>query len=188
MSLPANGDEMTWESRCYASNTGSITISEDKISVSFSSSNKMSPHCSEEYVLLTTTIFSVNKVDSDITSWELELPSDHTDAEDWDLRTKGLRVFLLRTDSATSMANVLKTVELFAPLATVAVDPKLAELNAEFMAQYPQFPMKKFDSPLFSPPAASDIKNGDMFFILRLDGLNTMLAWAMGYDLVMCDT
>ena len=30
------------------------------------------------------------------------------------------------------------------------------------------------------PPAAEEVHSGDAFYVMRLDGLNTMLAWAMG--------
>jgi len=46
------------------------------------------------------------------------------------------------------------------------------------MARYPQFVMTQREPAV--PPPAHKIQSGDIFGIIRLDGLDPMLAWAMG--------
>lgn len=183
LSLLPDGSKKTWSSPCYGRNEGSAKLSADGsvIEVTVTSTKPTSTEfCTEEYILITANIFSINHVVSPKSTWELNIPVDHTEAEDWDLSTKGVRVFRLLTSTRTALSNIISTVELFQPLTTVAVDPKYAEMNAQFMNDYAHFKMEKFDTPLFNPPDAKDVKSGDAFLILRLDGLNTMLAWAMG--------
>ena len=108
------------------------------------------------------------------------LPADYRDAEKWDLDTKGVRVFEYMTDAKTTVANLLETVLLFIPEFTQNVDPLSAKRNVDFMAKYPQFVMESRDPLSTVPPLEHQVHSGDFFGIIRLDGLDPMLAWAMG--------
>ena len=109
-----------------------------------------------------------------------ELPTDIRDAERWDLTNKGIRIFHFETDTATSIANLLETVTLFIPEFTKQVDPISAKNNIGFMSKYPQFPMESRDPLENLPPLEHKVHSGDFFGVIRLDGLDPMLAWAMG--------
>lgn len=65
-------------------------------------------------------------------------PEDVTEAEMWDLTTKGVRVMEVMTDEATSVANLLETVLMFIPEFTHEVGPIAARKNVDFMTRYPQ--------------------------------------------------
>lgn len=84
------------------------------------------------------------------------------------------------TDKKTSVANLLETVLLFVPEFTKNVDPRSAERNVDFMATYPKFVMEKRNPSSNLPPPAELIHSGDFLGVIRLDGLDPMLAWGMG--------
>lgn len=184
-SVLMTGEEVSWSSPCFSSNTATAQLNPDtsEITITITASNDGNTFtpCSEEYVFLTANLFSINHVLRGGTArFVLNVPVDATEAEMWDIENKGVRIMRLLTSTQTAVSNILATAELFLPLHSVEVPPELAQLNAEFMSTYPQFPMTKLESPHFSPPPPEEVHNGDLFLILRLDGLNTMLAWAMG--------
>jgi hypothetical protein len=84
------------------------------------------------------------------------------------------------SDKSTTVANLLETVLMFIPEFTKQVDPLSAARNVDFMAKYPQVVMEKRDPLSSLPPPESMVHSGDFFGIIRLDGLDPMLAWAMG--------
>ncbi|CAE7662701.1 unnamed protein product, partial [Symbiodinium microadriaticum] len=86
----------------------------------------------------------------------------------------------LMTDQATSVANLLETVLLFVPEFTQQVDPLSARRNVDFMAKYPKFIMEERDPLSNLPPPAENVHSGDFFGVIRLDGLDPMLAWGRG--------
>ena len=62
--------------------------------------------------------------------------------------------------------SILDTVELF-----VSTDDEvLAKLNAEFMSERANWTMRERLTPLVKPDA-KEVQDGDMFAILRLDGM-----------------
>jgi len=69
---------------------------------------------------------------------------------------------------------------LFVPEFTQQVDPRSAKRNVDFMARYPQFQMYERDPLSNRPPPAELVHSGDLLAIIRLDGLDPMLAWGMG--------
>lgn len=111
----------------------------------------------------------------------MAVPSDSTAAEEWDLSTKGVRV-LRYVDLAPgeAMANMIKTFELFLPEFTMGVPQKVAEMNIDFMSKYTHFEITPRDPSLNDPPPAREVHSGDSFYVMRLDGLNPLLGWAMG--------
>jgi hypothetical protein len=58
------------------------------------------------------------------------------------------------------------------------VPREVAQHNIDFMRKYPQFDIQPRDLAVsFTPPPAEQVHSGDFFGIMRLDGLNPMLAW-----------
>jgi len=141
-----------------------------------------SESCYDHFIIATVTGLRRLKVDSEgLTSMEWKLPTDMKDSEKWDLSQKGIRVMEVITDTATSVANLLETVLLFIPEFTHNVDPKSAARNVDFLAKYAHMVMEPRD-PLTAggPPPAHEVHSGDFFGVIRLDGLDPMLAWGMG--------
>lgn len=177
-----DGADVTWSSKCFAENTATAkTQSDGTVQIVLTSSAPVSETCSDLYWLLTVTghqEFEVKVAGDSTFTWTL--PADVTEAEKWDLATKGIRFMEFMTDRSTSVANLLETVLLFVPEFTKNVDPKSAQRNVDFMATYPKFTMTQRDPLSNLPPPAEKVHSGDFFGIIRLDGLDPMLAWAMG--------
>lgn len=150
-----------------------------------SSSPKSAGECTDDYAFFTTAAHSFKAVKqtspsgtSMTTLTTLTLPKDLTEAERWDVDTNGIRVFRFLNDRITTLSNLLVTIDMFLPQFTQRVPPGVAEKNIDFMRKYPQFDIEKRDPTLAgAPPPAELVHSGDFFGIMRLDGLNPMLAW-----------
>lgn len=173
----------TWSSPCFASNSGkAVTQDDGNVKVTITSSNGPATEgCMDDYAFMTVTgTKRVSLTDAGDFSFMWNLPEDIRDAERWDLANKGIRVFHYQTDVATTIANVAETLLLFIPETTKHVDPRSAKRNVDFMAKYPQFKMEERDPKTSLPPMEHEVHSGDFFGVIRLDGLDPMLAWAMG--------
>lgn len=105
-----------------------------------------------------------------------------TPAEKWDLHERGPRVFLYRQGLNEALENLVSTLFLFEPCIIEGVGDSFAEANLDFLRDNVGIEMPKRDpeTPEIMPVDKSLIKNGDTFDIMRLDGLDPMIAWAMG--------
>ena len=115
-----------------------------------------------------------------VTNIQLTVPDDVTDAELWDHENKGVRVYYYVNDKITTISNLVETIKLFQPETTMAVSEESALLNIDFMKKYAGFDMPPRDQALNIVPDESEVKSGDAFYIIRLDGIDPLLAWAMG--------
>jgi len=72
-----------------------------------------------------------------------------------------------------------RTLALFAAYDTLAVDPEAAALNVQFLREYAwkNMTLRKTQEVTLDE---SQIYDGDFFGVIRLDGLDPVLAWAMG--------
>ena len=103
-------------------------------------------------------------------------------AERWDIENKGVRVFKFRGDATTSSAEVAKTLTLFTPLiGHYPVKPGRSgtAANLEFLAKYRNLTMKPRSAGVVSIDE-NIVQSGDFLGVMRLDGLDPMLAWGMG--------
>lgn len=169
-----------WVGTCFAQNSATTTTQSDgSIKISITTGLAASEGCYDHYLLMTTTGIERLKVSGD-TTVTFELPADITSAEKWDLANKGVRVMEVLTDEPTTIANLLETVLLFAPEFTQGVDNRSAERNVDFLNRYTPNPMAPRDPKSSTAPPAEQVHSGDFFGVIRLDGLDPMLAWAMG--------
>ena len=97
-----------------------------------------------------------------------------------DIKRNGFRVFSFNSNLITTFYQLYETVELFLPALTTATIPAATEeQNVAFLKNTVQISMEK--RTIYAVDIdESIIKSGDMFAILRLDGLDPMLSWAMG--------
>jgi hypothetical protein len=182
-----------FSSPCFGENKVSTSKSLDGMTYTISiqsSSPKSDGECTDDYAFLTAAAHTFQAVKqkspsgtSMTTLTTLTLPSDLTEAEQWDVDTNGVRVFRFLADRITTLSNILVTIDMFLPQFTLRVPPGVAEKNIDFMRKYPQFDIQKRDASLAgAPPPAELVHSGDFFGIMRLDGLNPMLAWvSMSY-------
>lgn len=175
------GGSGSWEGNCYAENNAVSTPLEDgKFQITVTSGGKKSLRCYDSYWFITVTGIESVTVDSEETVVTWTLPEDVKESESWDLGQKGVRVLEFLNDKDTTIANLLETVLLFVPETTQAVDARSASRNVDFMDAYPHMTMSPRDASSNLPPPAEEVHSGDFFGIIRLDGLDPMLAWGMG--------
>jgi len=105
-----------------------------------------------------------------------------TEAEIWDMMERGPRIFLYPISPEAVTVNLARTLALFEPCLTKKVGDIFADLNREFLSAFAGIEMnpRSDDAPKILEIPAEMIKNGDTFDIMRLDGLDPMIAWAMG--------
>eukprot|EP01061_Rhynchopus_euleeides_P016104 TRINITY_DN272_c0_g1_i1.p1 TRINITY_DN272_c0_g1~~TRINITY_DN272_c0_g1_i1.p1 ORF type:complete len:649 (+),score=296.80 TRINITY_DN272_c0_g1_i1:83-1948(+) len=179
--------QVQWSNRCCKKNTATATWNADKteITVEIEASECELLHVGDFYLLTTTegahpvTINDLSKKSK--TTWKVHAPSDP--AVMYDLAKKGIRVFAFEHDEAATMVNVLDTVEMFLqPNVAKYPSEKAMERNAKFMADYAKLTptMTKRASSAPIDLNSSLIQTGDFFGIVRLDGIDPMLGWAMG--------
>jgi hypothetical protein len=192
-----NGKPVKWSTKCFSSNVASAKYSTDgtAIEITLVSSGPLplstaDQHlCEDAYYLGTAAVVNpLNPVFAEAknpkpavtTQWTLSLPTDLSDAERWDVEHKGVRVMLFPHGIAESLSNLVLTVSTFLPEFTTNVPKPIGELNRDFLQKYTKFRYDVRDPATNKVPDESEIQSGDSFYVMRLDGLNSMLAWAMG--------
>lgn len=186
---------MQWSSPCFAKNVASANYNVDKtgIDITIESSQpvegkvtKGMKTCEDLYMHITTSVvdwgtgISPVKVGPTTTKVTLPLPSDISAAETWDIENKGVRIMRYVNSRAESISNLITTVETFVPEELPNVPEKFAKLNVDFLNKYVGLNVQPRDPALNRVPDESEIKSGDSFYLMRFDGLNPLLAWAMG--------
>jgi hypothetical protein len=92
----------------------------------------------------------------------------------------GVRVFQFPDGLLTTAEEVLETAVLFAGYLTGEHMPEWSvEANVKFMADQMNYTMERRPTSRVDFDE-SELHSGDVFAIIRLDALDTMLAWAMG--------
>jgi len=137
--------------------------------------------CSE--FLLFTSVFSIHLEESFLdghSTFNMTM-TNLTEAERWDIENKGLRVFRFEVSMKDAAESLLATAHMFEPLITKHPTRKASEANIKFLKNYVGVDMLPRSIPTVDADKyASSIYSGDFIGVIRLDGLDTMLAWAMG--------
>ena len=166
----------------YRESDGSYTLS-------FKLKDAHSVLCSDTYLLATLEGLMVHTFTclsllgsslcdhSESVTWKPA--SDASAAELWDIDNKGVRVFRFTDDIVTSIEQLTSTLNLFSPLLSASVSDEAAAANIDFLAKYANVSIHKRDVQTV-PVDDALIQSGDFFGVMRLDGLDPMLAWAMG--------
>lgn len=146
-----------------------------------------SARCDDNYMILSTaavkwfnTITATKTQKTVTTSLSLSLPEDTTEAEFWDMDEKGVRIMRYLKPKAETISNIIVTLETFVPEELPNVPEKYAQMGVDFMGKYAGFKITPRDPSLNIAPDESEIQSGDVFYLMRFDGLNPLLAWAMG--------
>lgn len=107
-------------------------------------------------------------------------PTD--EANTWDLHERGPRLFVFPVGLEVVLKNLAVTLALFEPCVTEGVGEMFADMNRDFIRNYVglDMPARPEGVPEILPIDKNLIGNGDTFDIMRLDGLDPMIAWAMG--------
>jgi hypothetical protein len=176
------GKVSTWETECQtfsalASREGQMLTVIVDVKSMFGGTDLT---CNNFYMLITASVVRTIKFEEGHQVISLTIPDDESDAEEYYLNNMGVKVLQFLNDEATTLSNVIETFKLFEPMFTKRVPTPVAQKNIDFMKKYPQFLISSRDPLTGNPPAKHEVHSGDFFGIMRLDGLNPMLAWAMG--------
>lgn len=127
----------------------------------------------------------------------LTFDAPSTEAETWDVIERGPRLFVYPVSPETITYNLAATLALFEPVLSQGVVDMFAELNRDFLRAYVGLEMEPRavngeTSQSILNEVRNHVKNGDTFNIMRLDGLDPMIAWAMGAStghtgILLCD-
>lgn len=135
--------------------------------------------CSDWYALLTTTSWHVERLaggaGEHTVRWE-GLSAD----EAAEIAEDGVRVFHFQEDVLHTLAATFETAALFTSELTQGVDAGTAARNAEFLRDYAGVDMRKREDRSARIPDEEDVQSGDLFCIVRLDGLDPLIMWGSG--------
>ena len=177
-----------WSSPCFADVSASMRkVSASSYALTFELKGATSSLCSDAYLLATVEGFKLETFScvspfrrlcnhKATVEWDA---SNATAAELFDVDTKGVRVFRFQDDAVSTLKELETTLTLFEPLETQQVSDGAAAANRDFLSKYAGVNVSERSVQSVDVDEAL-IHSGDFFGVLRLDGLDPMLAWAMG--------
>jgi len=170
---------ISFEGECFKVITVSATLNSGSIDLEFNFQNAKALLCSETMLLGTVEAYKIEEVairGTKKVSWDISASSS---ANVWDATHNGIRVFTFNGSLQSTLNSIAKTAELFEPCATKPVAGFAANVNIDFLSKYRGINMVKraVTDVILNE---TDIHSGDFFGVMRLDGLDPMLAWAMG--------
>lgn len=147
--------------------------------VNFETDNKSSYFCDDVYLFATVENFHLRTFEFP-GNHEIEWEGGFSDAELYDVLNNGIRVFKFPDEVFGTTTEIWETLMLFfGALIGAHVPAWTAEDNLKFLADHMNVTMEKrtiTDVDILE----TEIHSGDFLGIIRLDGLDPMLAWAMG--------
>lgn len=177
------GPAVSWQGVCFQNSSVSAAVNPtnaSQIVLTFELQQAKSLFCSDMYLLGTVSGLQLKSFFfKGSHSVVFSLPHDASKADVWDITTKGVRVFQFETGILDVVSDLLSTVLLFGSEATQGVPQWVADVNLDFLAKYAGVKMTPRSTPSVTIDEDS-INSGDFFGVMRLDGLDPMLAWAMG--------
>merc|ERR1711907_65045 len=187
---PSNSSTPEWESRCWKTNKMTLQTHGDeimvKVAVSGNKGGLVPLACADYYLIATGSAWHIGYFPTPIPgtkSFKFPL-SKLSESEKWDLETNGVRAFMFRDDLHTLTASLAKTVGMFAPreMTKKCCNPpseKTTNANLDFLKRYVNYsmPQRRTQKVMINE---SLIQSGDFLGIIRMDGLDPMLAWGMG--------
>jgi len=179
------GDPVTYETKCWHKVIATTEKVSDGYNVHLTASRPKSliPYrCTDFYLLATPSQVSLAVLPSPVggTKTYHFKTSKLTESEHLDLETNGVRLFLFRDGPINVVQNLLETVLLFTSELTQGVGDKAAKRNVDFLERYAGITMNERTDSGDLMLDESEIQSGDFFGVIRLDGLDPILAWAMG--------
>eukprot|EP00996_Jenningsia_fusiforme_P006206 NODE_744_length_1937_cov_23.815148_g689_i0.p1 GENE.NODE_744_length_1937_cov_23.815148_g689_i0~~NODE_744_length_1937_cov_23.815148_g689_i0.p1 ORF type:complete len:568 (-),score=82.53 NODE_744_length_1937_cov_23.815148_g689_i0:154-1857(-) len=176
------GPPVVWSNWCFGKNSLTFLSRNDThVHLKFTHADKRDVLCTDTYGLLATSVFELYSPELPRTEYvSVSLPNHASAADLYDIDNAGIRVAAFQISPKNIIRSINSTVDLFlGPLTHKGVPPNIAAANSDFVMKYARMNMTRLLKPLV-PPKASQIRTGDLFAGIRLDGLDPMLAWAMG--------
>lgn len=139
-----DGATVQWAGACFKNNTLTThTVVPGKhYKLVFTASEQTGLFCSDVYAFMTVEGASWHSVDkSGVQTFDWIVPADATAAEQWDVTTKGFRVFRFDGDIIELILDLIDTVMIFIPETTQGVGQEAAEYNLDFLSVCRQTPI-----------------------------------------------
>mmetsp|Transcript_14517 Transcript_14517/g.37014 ORF Transcript_14517/g.37014 Transcript_14517/m.37014 type:complete len:551 (-) Transcript_14517:752-2404(-) len=181
--LHPNGGEVSWKGRCFASYSASVETSHDgsEWAITVKNDHSSSLLCSDLFLFATVESWHVEDYFLHGThhiTWK-----GHGNDSVLDVGQYGIRVFVVDESIKEVLADLFDVAKLFFPEYDgkwhPAVPDFVAEANVEFLKDEVNMTMQKRDDVVIELDE-SEIRSGDFFGIIRLDGLDPLLAFGMG--------
>jgi len=138
--------------------------------------------CSDILILSTLErleILNIQKAEQPVVfNWTRSNPYDTDYA--WDLKANGIRIHTLSEGLVQTIADVIATAALFESMDKPNITDATAKLNIDFLKYYARVDVGVRPDPSPVDDFAKYAQPGDFVGVMRLDGLDPMLAWAMG--------
>lgn len=109
-------------------------------------------------------------------------------SKQWYVNTSGIRIFHFKDSFLDTIFEVVETLNMMSGFGTMPLPPTVFQNNIDFINNYiqavprmqPQSTMRKGGASVARSIDPSYINSGDMFLILRPDGLEPMIGWGEG--------
>ncbi|KNC48861.1 uncharacterized protein AMSG_04606 [Thecamonas trahens ATCC 50062] len=179
--LPAG---QSFSRHCFETATASMAeCGASCVEITMDVAGKASPLCEDLYLFGSVETFHVH---------EFALAGRHrvtlrglSPVELADLKANGMRVFHFKSEVLADVVAFADTLAMFLqgnlPIGPPDVSAHEAALNVAFLEEKMQITLEPRDAGLVNmSQIVPTLENGDFFGIIRLDGLDPMIAWGMG--------
>lgn len=175
------GSTVSWSAPCYHNNTARAQLdSQGVYTITVNVESASSLLCSDSYMITTLEGLVLHTfVAKGSHAIQYKTSASISPAELRDINAQGFRIFRFVDGPIQTVADLVSTLLLFGSELTMPVPEVVAKANLDFLANYRGVNMK----PRVTKNVTIDqslIHAGDFFGVIRLDGLDPMLAWAMG--------
>lgn len=169
------------ESSCFRSNSAQLRQdSSGNFTLEVTVGDPSGFLCSDFYLFASLDSVLLHTFSSAGTT-SFEWPSPLTPELQWDLDVKGVRVFRFPSSALQAISDLLDTVMLFEKEeGSPKVPQHIVERNLDFIQKYAGLHYEPRTPTQGVMLDESEIASGDLFAMVRFDGLNPTLAWAMG--------
>ncbi|EDQ85954.1 uncharacterized protein MONBRDRAFT_11335 [Monosiga brevicollis MX1] len=174
------GATLQWSTPCYQQASAEFRGSLNGQPAIIISALFPTAECEEEvYGIATIHGLALHVLKGDATvefNWTATITEDEAE---W-IRNNGFRMMRLKGSVDANLESVLATAELFLPAElTAEVWKRVEAYNVDFLRAkaFYNLTLREVTDNI---PDEADIQDGDFLGVLRLDGLDPMLAWAMG--------
>lgn len=178
--------DVTFETPCFKNVAVAATYAEGKAKVVFTATGAKKLLCHDFYLLTTIKSFHVEEVISVSLSHKHTIEwSGFDNDEVIDVQTSGFRIFRFSMSIMSIAESLWETALLFLePQVSAKVTTAAAERNIKFLKEYAthalgtHFGEKRSITDVI--PSEDEIGDGDLFCILRFDGLDPLINWGTG--------
>eukprot|EP01004_Peranema_trichophorum_P002366 NODE_1431_length_1957_cov_53.432388_g1212_i0.p1 GENE.NODE_1431_length_1957_cov_53.432388_g1212_i0~~NODE_1431_length_1957_cov_53.432388_g1212_i0.p1 ORF type:complete len:580 (+),score=113.91 NODE_1431_length_1957_cov_53.432388_g1212_i0:57-1796(+) len=179
--LKVNSKQPAGRSDCWGNATLEVVKGNDEYTLKVHVMEPREVICTDAYAFTTVAHIQIGVFPTPIPgtkSYSFKL-TGLKPAEIWDIENKGIRVFHFRDGLVRFTEDLTATLSMFSPILEKTPSAAATKANLEFLLKYRNLNMAKRATPVV-PLDESQIHSGDFIGVIRLDGLDPMLAYGMG--------